>query len=286
MLTDKKIMPPPWIAFPEIERYSIGWRMGYGEGYLYDEWGPWYHALSEDDVQAYQELFPEPVTWRGYWNLNDEGSCYRRNEFETELWREKGIPKYSVEQIRKEFSQGTKLKYTMFWKPDPSSDGSLSESVLSQWWKSDFWAVAHTYCCMEQFMMAGKALLFGDKEIREQILQCSDPRQIMTLGRKVRHFDQVVWDEVKYSIVLNGNYHKFSQNPGLRSFLLSTGDSVLVEASPFDGIWGIKMGQADEHVLNPLKWCGENLLGFALMEVRDEIRRVWKNADMCEAVEA
>ena len=28
----------------------------------------------------------------------------------------------------------------------------------------------------------------------------------------------------------------------------------------------------------------ENLLGFALMEVRDEIRRTWKNADMCEKV--
>ena len=44
------------------------------------------------------------------------------------------------------------------------------------------------------------------------------------------------------------------------------------------------MGQTDENILNPLKWRGENLLGFALMEVRDEIRRIWKNADMCEKV--
>ena len=35
LLKDKKIMPPPWLAFPDIERYSIGWRMGYGEDYIY-----------------------------------------------------------------------------------------------------------------------------------------------------------------------------------------------------------------------------------------------------------
>ena len=34
-LQDKKIMPPPWLAHREIERYSIGWRMGYGEDYIY-----------------------------------------------------------------------------------------------------------------------------------------------------------------------------------------------------------------------------------------------------------
>ena len=38
-------------------------------------------------------------------------------------------------------------------------------------------------------MMAGKAQLFGDEEIRKEILACSDPRQIKALGRKVRGFD-------------------------------------------------------------------------------------------------
>ncbi len=284
VIKDKPIMPPPWIAFPKIERYSIGWRMGYGEDYI-TEWSTWYDSLTEEEVKAYQELFPEPATWKGYWKDEDECDCYQRNEFVIELWREKGVPKYSVEQIRKVFSEEKKLEYTLFWKQYPSSDGSITKSCLSQWWKSDFWSVAHTYCCMEQFMMANKAALFDDEEIREQILQCSDPKQIKTLGRKVRNFDETVWDEVKYSIILNGNYLKFTQNPRLRDFLLSTGDSVIVEASPYDGIWGIKMGQTNEYVRNPLEWKGQNLLGFALMEVRDEIRRVWKNADICEPVE-
>lgn len=130
-------------------------------------------------------------------------------------------------------------------------------------------------------MMAKKAELFGDKETCSQILNCSEPKKIKALGRKVKNFDETIWNKVKYSIVLNGNYFKFTQNPELREFLLDTGDSILAEASPYDGIWGIKMRDTDENIFNPLKWKGENLLGFALMEVRDEIRRVWKNADKC-----
>jgi len=130
-------------------------------------------------------------------------------------------------------------------------------------------------------MMAAKAELFGDGEIRAQILESRDPKQIKALGRKVRNFDQTLWDRAKYSIVLNGNWCKFSQNRALRDFLLSTGDSVLAEASPFDGIWGIRLPAASPEARDPLKWRGENLLGFALMEVRDELRRVTQREALC-----
>ena len=72
----------------------------------------------------------------------------------------------------------------------------------------------------------------------------------------------------------------------LKKFLLATGDSVLVEASSYDAIWGIKMVSNDENTTNPLKWRGSNLLGFALMEVRDELRRVCANEELCDMVEA
>ena len=130
-------------------------------------------------------------------------------------------------------------------------------------------------------MMAGKAKLFSDQEIREQILKCSDPKQIKALGRKVRRFDQKVWDKFKYAIVLNGNWCKFSQNRNLREFLLSTGDSVLAEASPYDAIWGIRLAASSPEAQSPMKWRGQNLLGFALMEVRDELRRVTQNEMLC-----
>ncbi|MDE7223729.1 MAG: NADAR family protein, partial [Acetatifactor sp.] len=132
------------------------------------------------------------------------------------------------------------------------------------------------------FMMAQKAELFGDEEIRKQILESQTPDHIKALGRKVRGFDQELWDKVKYAIVLNGNWCKFSQNRRLQSFLLSTGDSVLVEASPYDTIWGIGLSADSPDAQKPQSWCGQNLLGFALMEVRDELRRVTQNEGLCD----
>ena len=85
-----------------------------------------------------------------------------------------------------------------------------------------------------------------------------------------------------HAIVLLGNWHKFSQNRELREFLLSTGDSVLVEASPYDAIWGIRLAASSPEAQDPMKWRGQNLLGFALMEVRDELRRVTQNEMLCD----
>ena len=279
-LQDKKIMPPPWLAHREIERYSIGWRMGYGEDYIY-RFGDWMDTLSPEEQEKYRALFPEPVTWKGWWDDEDSSEVLEHGDFWVNAWQPKGRPKYTRQCIQQEFAAGKKQEFCFFWGHQPAEDGQLTKSCLSQWWMKDFWSVANTYLCMEQYMMAGKAELFGDQEIREQILKCSDPKQIKALGRKVRGFDQKVWDKFKYAIVLNGNWCKFSQNRNLREFLLSTGDSVLAEASPYDNIWGIRLSAIAPEVQNPAKWQGQNLLGFALMEVRDELRRVTQNEQLC-----
>ena len=77
-LQEKKIMPPPWLAHQEIERYSIGWRMGYGEDYIY-RFGDWLDTLSPDERTEYRTLFPEPVTWKGWWDDEDSSEVL-------ELW--------------------------------------------------------------------------------------------------------------------------------------------------------------------------------------------------------
>jgi hypothetical protein len=121
--------------------------------------------------------------------------------------------------------------------------------------------------------MAQKARLFGDQEHARQVLACVSPAEAKKIGRLVEGFDGNVWDRHKYEYVQEGNYHKFSQHPALREFLLNTGNRVLVEASPVDKIWGIGMAKTDENIYNPNRWKGENLLGFALMEVRDALKQ-------------
>ena len=179
---------------------------------------------------------------------------------------------YNLEKLRKEYNAGEKLKFLFFWGHQPSKDGSISKSFFSQWWKSDFLENMDLYCCTEQYMMAGKAKLFNDEEVFEEIMKCKDPKKIKSLGRKVKNFDEEKWNKAKIDIVFKGNYLKFTQNKDLKEFLLSTGNRIIVEASPYDAVWGIKMSEKDEFVNNPLKWKGENLLGFILMEVRDKIR--------------
>lgn len=281
LLKDKKIMPPPWLAFPEIERYSIGWRMGYGEDYIY-RFGDWLDTLSPEERKEYRSLFPEPITWKGWWDDEDSSEVLVHGDFFVEVWQPKGQPKYTKQWLQQEVTEGRKQEFCLFWGHQPSKDGSITKSCLSQWWMEDFYTMVDSYLYMEQYMMAGKAQLFGDEERRKEILACSDPKQIKALGRKVRGFDQVVWDKFKYAIVLNGNWCKFSQNRELREFLLSTGDSVLVEASPYDRIWGIQLSADTPEAQNPFRWRGENLLGFALMEVRDELLRVTKNEMLCD----
>ena len=74
-----------------------------------------------------------------------------------------------------------------------------------------------------------------------------------------------------FNIVVEGNMAKFQQNPELLAILLSTGNSTLVEASPYDNIWGIGMEASDNRVTTPNQWLGDNLLGKALMKVRDRL---------------
>lgn len=62
----KDIMNPPWVEYPDIQRRSIGWRMGYGEDFL-GNWFPWYNGLSEQSKWKYQDKFPEPEEWKGYY---------------------------------------------------------------------------------------------------------------------------------------------------------------------------------------------------------------------------
>lgn len=280
-LEEKKIMPPPWLVYPEIERYSIGWRMGYGEDYIYKFWN-WLDTLTSDELAEYRSLFPEPITWKGWWDDEDSSEVLEHGDFWVNAWQPEGHPKYTRQWLQQEVAAGQKRELLLFWGHQRSKDGCITKSCLSQWWMENFWFIANTYLCMEQYMMACKAELFGDREIREQILNCCDPKQMKALGRKVREFDQVVWDKFKYSIVLNGNWNKFSQNRSLRDFLLSTGDSILVEASPYDNIWGIRLSADSPEANDPQKWRGQNLLGFALMEVRDELRRITKNETLCD----
>jgi ribA/ribD-fused uncharacterized protein len=158
----------------------------------------------------------------------------------------------------------TTTSYIYFWKPNQTN------GYLSNWYNSPFIVDDKYFLNNEQYFMWRKQQLFDPQNIllETNILETSDPNKIKQLGRAVKNFNQTIWDENKYEIMKIGLTHKFIQNIDLKVELLRTKDAHIVEASPFDKIWGIGLNEQDARYK---EWRGENLLGKALMDVRQTL---------------
>jgi hypothetical protein len=176
-----------------------------------------------------------------------------------------------LNSVRQRCSKGDTFEYLFFWGHRPPKDGSIGKSCFSLWYAAPFSVDGIRYSTAEHWMMASKARLFEDEESLAKILDASEPKTAKALGRKVKNFDGTVWNEHARRLVTQGNIAKFEQSPHMREFLLSTGEAVIVEASPYDRIWGIGLKADDERAQHPDTWQGQNLLGFALMDVRQAV---------------
>ncbi|KAF5717190.1 hypothetical protein FMUND_6009 [Fusarium mundagurra] len=175
-----------------------------------------------------------------------------------------------------------------FWRETDPATG-----YLSQWYYCPFkddQDEKKTYKTAEHYMMHQKAILFNDEATALEVLKTGHPRKVKSLGRQVKNFDEKLWLKHRRDIVRKGNILKFTRaiteegfkrgTPGanqpsslhwpidgsLADMLIDTGDRELVEASPFDPVWGIGFKAADADAARD-SW-GENLLGKELMEVR------------------
>lgn len=174
----------------------------------------------------------------------------------------------SNEDLINTIAKFRKPKFVFFWGHQKPKTG-VSKSCFSQWYPARFEENKKTFPTAEHYMMFRKAMLFNDLEIAQQLLKSSHPGEAKKLGRAVSDFDETLWNQERFQIVVTANKLKFSQNPELREFLTSTGKRILVEASPVDKIWGIGLAEDHQFADVPQKWQGLNLLGYALMEVRD-----------------
>lgn len=136
---------------------------------------------------------------------------------------------------------------------------------------TNFYTFNHTYKgfqvhSSEQSFMLEKAWEF-DPEMVPEILATNKPEQAKRLGRKIKNYDEEVWAAIRYQKMVDVLIVKFAQ-PSLNKQLLATGSKILVEASPYDRIWGVGLKKEDPRIEQSKNWLGQNLLGKALMEVR------------------
>lgn len=182
-------------------------------------------------------------------------------------------------ELIEDVEQGYLPQFIGFWTTK-EIPGEVGPWVLSNFHQAPFKeelvnGEEYLFSCVEQFMMYHKAVTFQDYAIAEQILGLWNVHasQYKKLGRKVKNFDADVWSEVSRVVVFGGLLQKFKQNPELKDYLISTGEAVIVEDSPFDKIWGIGMRADSPDFTHPKKWPGENRLGFLLMMVRDHLKK-------------
>ena len=158
------------------------------------------------------------------------------------------------------------MKVVCFHNPEEEN------GFLSNWYVSKFEVDGRMFSSMEQFMMYRKAICFVDEAVAEQILRTDDVARIKELGRMVSGYNENIWNGMRQLIVYEGLVAKFSQNEALKERLLQTGDALLAECAVYDRIWGIGLSMKDEKRFDISQWRGENLLGYALMMVRNKIK--------------
>lgn len=159
----------------------------------------------------------------------------------------------------------------LFWGHKPFAPGVIGPECLSQWYPAPFVISGDRFPTAEHYMMHRKALLFGDSVTAASILRCGSAASAKELGRSVRAFDERAWNAHRMRIVVEGNLAKFIQNKACAAYLLGTQPALLVEASPYDRIWGIGLGPNDPRARDPRQWRGDNQLGNALMAVRAQL---------------
>ena len=158
---------------------------------------------------------------------------------------------------------------------------------LSNWYPSSFTVDGVAFSSMEQFMMYRKAICFGDEAVAAQILSTSDVAKIKSLGRQVSNYDESMWNGIRQIVVYEGLLAKFSQNEELKGKLKATENAVLAECAVKDCIWGIGLSMKDPDRLNKAKWNGQNLLGYALMMVRERLQQdySWEQRKLGDVVQ-
>lgn len=142
---------------------------------------------------------------------------------------------------------------------------------LSNWYLSDFKVDDVSFSSMEQYMMYQKAIVFEDFKTAEEILRTQNVAIIKQYGRQVSNYNDVIWNGIRQIVIYKGLLAKFSQNETLCDNLRNTGSAILAECAVMDRIWGIGLSMKDPNRFDMNKWNGQNLLGFALMQVREQL---------------
>lgn len=119
-----------------------------------------------------------------------------------------------MNELKKSITNGNHYIFIYFFNFDqkdlllnPVTKGCLSQFFPIQFIDKN----GRKYSDCIQYMMSQKAALFKDTNAYNEIMKSTSQYQMRSIGRKVKNFDQKVWNQHSEKIVFKGNYYKFSQ---------------------------------------------------------------------------
>ena len=285
-IKEKTLMPPPFLEFPTYGRYCMGWRMGAGESYVM-KFGAWLDRFCEADQKIYKNHFPSPITLFDYWNDDleqmDFPEEYEHGELFSYRWSLTGSTKYNMEWLRKTVSTEEPLRFRFFENGVPY--GKKTVDPCSVWARSSFtppcFPEQETMYCAADYLIYCKALFTGRSAlIMNAWERLGSPDGIRETAKKLAPYTDDEWKRIFPDILALSQYFKFSENTDFRKFLLSCKEDIFFCIDTEDPILGCQI--VTNAATGEQEIIGENLLGFAIMNARDEIRKVYGNLSLCE----
>nr|CAD2193725.1 unnamed protein product [Meloidogyne enterolobii] len=144
--------------------------------------------------------------------------------------------------------------------------------AFSNHFKCYFYVDDLRFCCTEQFYMYYKAVVFGDTESANQIMEMTEARDMKRVGSYIRLFNTEKWRNISILVMTICNMEKYKQNVDLRRLLFETGDTLLVEATSQDLYWGAGVDVDSASIRDKTHWPGKNVLGRILTRIRDVLK--------------
>jgi len=129
------------------------------------------------------------------------------------------------------------------------------------------------YNSAKQAISAELAKVFNDQENLQKIMIAESPEEVnYDLDDVPGEAAQDKWNDNIKQLIYDVNIAKFNQYPELVTRLLETKTAVLGAYIPNDNLIGIGLSLDNIQSKNPINWTGQNLLGKALMDIREKFR--------------
>jgi ribA/ribD-fused uncharacterized protein len=177
-------------------------------------------------------------------------------------------PLISVSEIKAMADQG--IPVILFQDPDTNDKGFLSLK-----WVVEIEFNGTMYNSAQQALYAEIAKSFNDQDNLNKIMLAESPDEIDYSLDDVPgdgDVNEPKWNDLTKQLIYDINITKFNQYPELANRLLETKNAQLGAYVPDDTLIGIGISLDNVQSKNPINWTGQNILGKALMDIREKIR--------------